>query len=79
MQALGRQRLHLAPELLSKCSKAMHLEHNTATLSCSWPTATCTSSRALSCSQVGVHMTLFLRPNQSDMVLLTSDIMLCIP
>ena len=25
MQALSRKRLHLAPELLSKCSKAMHL------------------------------------------------------
>ena len=36
MQALGRKRLHLAPELLSKRPKAMHLTRNAALPSCFW-------------------------------------------
>ena len=43
MQALGRQRLHLAPELLSKCSKAMHLARSTTYYLLFSATATCIS------------------------------------
>lgn len=43
MQALGRQRLHLAPELLSECSKAMHLMLNTTNFQLLLETATFTS------------------------------------